>query len=194
MELEYNMSNKIELSDIIFEVKESMTDLQYKRAMELISLLREQQSTELTLSNIFNETLSTILNNATPSNTPNQENRQFDENNEPINRLDEEGKKHGRYIYYYDDDIDDLQTSSKQSEGIYNNGFKNGVWIGYFRSSGETSSITTYKNGKLHGIYQQFYINGQLKMTSNFKDDQEDGESKMYYEDGQLQSEEYYRT
>ena len=52
--------------------------------------------------------------------------------------------------------------------------------------------IQNYKEGKLDGLNETYYENGQIKHDLNFKDGELDGENISYFENGQLKSKENY--
>ncbi len=43
-----------------------------------------------------------------------------------------------------------------------------------------------YKNGKLHGLYEAFYYNGNLLVRRNYKNGKENGLHEGWYDNGQL--------
>ena len=50
-----------------------------------------------------------------------------------------------------------------------------------------------YKDGKLDGLFKEWYENGQLRIERTYKDDKADGLWKEWYENGQLMGEGKYK-
>jgi len=87
----------------------------------------------------------------------------------------------GKLELVYDD-------GSIQSEGIVENGLKEGVWKTYSKT-GLLESTEEIKKGKLDGKYREFYENGNLKLEIDFVKGKQDGKFKLFYETGELQIE-----
>ena len=72
-------------------------------------------------------------------------------------------------------------------------GKPDGMETGWYES-GQKSSETNYKDGKLHGLITWWYENGQKKLEANFKDGKLHGLHTTWHENGQKQSElNYYK-
>jgi antitoxin component YwqK of YwqJK toxin-antitoxin module len=50
-----------------------------------------------------------------------------------------------------------------------------------------------YKDGEDDGLHRSWYENGQLEMEENYKDGALDGLWKLYYKNGQLQLEQNWK-
>ena len=59
----------------------------------------------------------------------------------------------------------------------------------YYDNGKLKSEFEKNDNGKLDGIYREYYENGQLKLECTYKDGQLDGISKEYYKNNQLSCE-----
>ncbi|QQS28093.1 MAG: toxin-antitoxin system YwqK family antitoxin [Sphingobacteriales bacterium] len=102
-------------------------------------------------------------------------------------------------------------------EGDMLNGKKEGTWVTYFVNSGLISSVTSYKDGKKHGLMlkadetggiteKMFYINDQLegqrlvynrtrvKEEANYKNGKLEGPRKLYYDNAKLQEEGVFKN
>lgn len=67
-------------------------------------------------------------------------------------------------------------------------GKRHGPFIEYY-ISGQQKIITNYKNGEIDGSYRIYYTNGELKYESNYSNGVQFGKTKSYYENGKI-----YRT
>lgn len=74
-----------------------------------------------------------------------------------------DGLEHGTFLLYHGD----IVQLSYQSE----NGKLNGHWRLYNISTGNLFSEDTYRDDKLNGLCQRFYVDGTLKYKCVFKDD-----------------------
>ena len=79
-----------------------------------------------------------------------------------------------------------------ESEGFLKNGKIDGIWRQYY-SSGQLWTKGTYKDGKSDGPSVMFHENGQLWTKGTYKDGKIDGLWVSYYEDGQLQEQGTYK-
>lgn len=80
-------------------------------------------------------------------------------------------------------------SGAKRMEGIYSKVGKKGTWK-YYDEFGNLSSEEVYNdNGELHGKYKSYYVNGQVKEETEFKNDQQNGYSVKYYINGKIQEE-----
>jgi antitoxin component YwqK of YwqJK toxin-antitoxin module len=64
------------------------------------------------------------------------------------------------------------------------NGKKEGLWVEFEKN--KITSRIEYKNGLWGGVYQTFYLNGQIQYDGQTKDGELDGLWKMYYRNGNL--------
>jgi|TARA_B100001964_G_scaffold226570_1_gene275606 antitoxin component YwqK of YwqJK toxin-antitoxin module len=85
-----------------------------------------------------------------------------------------------------------------KSEGMkLNNGDKVGKWV-YFYENGDVLKEEEYKNGKLNGLFRQFFPNGNISVGGSYKDglktgpwlyNKENGERHIFefeYKEGKL--------
>ena len=85
--------------------------------------------------------------------------------------------------------------SEKQEEIICkdsNSNLVSGRIIEYF-DDGKIHINFVVKAGKPNGLWKR-YVNGKLKMTSEFKDGERNGLTKVYYENGAIQAESNYKN
>ena len=70
----------------------------------------------------------------------------------------------------------------------------NGIVYSYHRSNHRSILVTEFncKEGKKHGLYRSWHINGLLMAEGNYKDGKEDGLHQGWYENGQLEIEANY--
>lgn len=75
-------------------------------------------------------------------------------------------------------------------------GFKNDQYDGLYSEVqyGTVLKEANYKEGKLHGIYKEYYGNGKLLKEIEFKEDKQDGFYKYYDEQGNLSIEYLYKN
>ena len=69
--------------------------------------------------------------------------------------------------------------------GNIKNGRKNGEWL-YYYPNGQLINKEIYKDGKLDGLREKYYENGQFKMKGNLKFGWQDGLWEYFNEDGSL--------
>ena len=62
-----------------------------------------------------------------------------------------------------------------------------------YYDNGNVKLSTGLKNGLKHGMYKEYYENGQLKVRGKYKNDKMDGTWKFYDENGKQTGEEEYR-
>ena len=70
------------------------------------------------------------------------------------------------------------------------NGMKQGKWSKKYRN-GKTAYRAFFKNDKLQGLYQRFFVSGKLGLEVYY-DKNEAGPVKIYYDNGVLGAEGYY--
>ena len=75
---------------------------------------------------------------------------------------------------------------------FYQNNLLDGYWARY--SFGQKGIETTYKNGKLDGVYKEFRANGSISKEMHYKDGQLDGLYKFYDDMGNIILEYEYRN
>ena len=77
------------------------------------------------------------------------------------------------------------QKGNKVSEGLLNKERQNeGVWKYYHQNSPQPMSVETFRNGKLHGKSTVYYKNGKIASETYYKDGIKDGLYKKYSESG----------
>lgn len=118
----------------------------------------------------------------------------FIANRERINRLDNEGKKHGTWKYYYED-------GTLQLECIYKHGLRNGYYKEY---DPEGNLLAAYKF--VDGIKQEYvaeltkldvkteyYPDGNVKIKATYKDDKPEGVWREYTPEGDIKNSYIYK-
>ena len=95
-----------------------------------------------------------------------------------INRVDENNRKYGYWIYFFDGD-----SSRIEKEGMYINNRKNGVWKTYY-PNGVLKSEITYVNNRPNGYARIYYKNGKLSEEGYWKGTKWVGQYNYYYENG----------
>jgi hypothetical protein len=60
--------------------------------------------------------------------------------------------------------------------------------------NGELKSSVNYKDGVKHGVAKNYYENGNLKLAMTYENGKKTGASYFYYEDGQLYRESIYKN
>jgi antitoxin component YwqK of YwqJK toxin-antitoxin module len=92
----------------------------------------------------------------------------------------ETGKVKAEGSYYKSD------GGNVSRKGVPKNG-REGVWKVYFES-GKLEEVHTWKNGKINGLTQLYYENGNLKAEYTILNEIYSGVYKEYYSDGKLKS------
>ncbi|UOQ72433.1 tetratricopeptide repeat protein [Hymenobacter cellulosilyticus] len=79
-----------------------------------------------------------------------------------------------------------LRANGKpRSTGTYLNGHPDGEWRWYY-GTGALETVRHYSNGgKLNGLVEQYYTNGQVRTRQSYTNDEADGYFESFYEDGQ---------
>ena len=91
--------------------------------------------------------------------------------------------------YYYNEDADDLfYYTPIELERNYKDGKLDGLFKEWYEN-GQLKEEGNYKDGERDGLQRHWYENGQLKYEGNFKDGKGDGLEKLWYENGQLRYE-----
>ena len=62
-----------------------------------------------------------------------------------------------------------------------------------YHENGQLWITSNYKDGKEDGLYEELHKNGQLRTRGNYKNGERDGFFEDYYENGQLWSRGYYK-
>ena len=71
-------------------------------------------------------------------------------------------------------------------------GMKHGKYLCFI--DGFLCEKGNYNLNMRDGLWESYYKNGKMKVSSNFIDGKFDGEYKAYYKDGNIQSNGYYRN
>ena len=78
--------------------------------------------------------------------------------------------------------------------GTYKKGKLHGPYE-WFYENGQLKHRRNYKNGKIDGLLESFHKNGQLRNRQNFKNGQRvDGLFEIFYPDGQLEYKRNYNS
>lgn len=77
-------------------------------------------------------------------------------------------------------------------ENYKNNNFE-GEYLSY-HPNGKPKQKGQYVNNKMSGLWNYYYLNGNIKETVNFKNNVEDGPYKAYHQNGQLKAEGQYEN
>ena len=72
-----------------------------------------------------------------------------------------------------------------RKNGSFKNGKEHGPWVAYWLN-GQLMFKGTYKNGKKDGPWVEYQENGQLDSKGTFKDDKQDGPWVYHFDNGQL--------
>ncbi|MDP2721259.1 MAG: hypothetical protein Q8O72_00765 [Bacteroidales bacterium] len=109
---------------------------------------------------------------------------------ERINRYNSNGQKHGKWKWFFDDEI------TVQQEGSYKNGLKDGYWKEYDRD-GNLMSATKYMDGEKMEMAEElvkldmrtdYYPNGKVKVKATYtKDGVPEGVRREYNEIGEVE-------
>ena len=73
------------------------------------------------------------------------------------------------------------------------NGKRHGSFIEYF-INGQIKLDYNYKNGEIGGVYKSYYENGQIEKNCNYINGKFDGPYKSYYENGNLMDQLHYKN
>lgn len=94
----------------------------------------------------------------------------------------------GKYVAFFKGD-----TSKLAYEVNYLNNQKNGVSKEFYLN-GNLRLVSNYKNGKLNGSYLSYYrSDGKLKSSSNYKEGKLNGASITYFPSGKKKNETEYK-
>ena len=72
-------------------------------------------------------------------------------------------------------------------------GEKHGLWEEYY-ASGQVRVTGNYKDGKQHGAYEGYYDEGELQFKGFFNDGEKDRVWETYYKNGQLEKKESFKN
>jgi len=74
----------------------------------------------------------------------------------------------------------------------YRSGERHGDRIDYWPSTGEPRRVIPYKDGDLHGVIREYYLNGNKKRELPTKDGDFHGVEKVYNGEGELETQRYW--
>ena len=97
-----------------------------------------------------------------------------------IGRSEEVSVLHGDFKAFSETDF------AIKSEGKYKNGEKNGTFIDYYPGGVVPTIVAQYKEGKLHGLFQQFSRQGQIRHQIQYKNDLKDGAFLIFNASGKV--------
>lgn len=81
----------------------------------------------------------------------------------------------------------------KEEQESYKNKIYHGMCIWYCSKTGRKIKEANYKKGKYHGIYKDYYDNGNIRNEINYYKGKINGYHKKYYSTGQIKSEKNYK-
>jgi len=89
----------------------------------------------------------------------------------------------------YFDEEEPLKNINKQFQNLnyekYNTHIEpHGVKISYYPDTKIIEEKVTYANGKLNGLYEEYYSNGTLKLKTYYKNDLKNGLSEQWHNNG----------
>jgi antitoxin component YwqK of YwqJK toxin-antitoxin module len=106
-----------------------------------------------------------------------------------VNRIDGEGKKQGKWIYFGRHKSGScFQPEQKAEEGRFTDNRKTGIWVEY-HCNGNVKSRLTFGNGRPDGYAQLFHENGKIMEEGIWKNSRWVGKYKLYYDNGEVQHE-----
>jgi uncharacterized protein len=76
------------------------------------------------------------------------------------------------------------------AKGEFIEGLEEGQWI---YQSGDNTEKGSYKAGLKDGVWNEFYADGTLKFEGGFVQGSPNGKHKLYYDNGKIKEEQYYR-
>jgi antitoxin component YwqK of YwqJK toxin-antitoxin module len=97
-----------------------------------------------------------------------------------INVVDEQLRKQGTWIYFYDDNREQIKM-----KGAFANNKREGIWIKYYENGNRKNEVT-YEGGKPKGPARFYYENGNIQEEGNWQVKFWVGEYRYYHENGVL--------
>ena len=114
----------------------------------------------------------------------------IEQEEEPKNFTDVDGKKQGPWIYFGKDRPEKgYPADGKIEEGPFLDNRKNGVWTKYHKDGMTPRLVGNYVNGRAKGDYTKSFENGQIKEIGTRGNKKMTGSLKRYFEDGQVKQE-----
>jgi len=127
----------------------------------------------------------------------------FDMHNVPVLKgsyLDAQfSKPYGKFTYYQkvvrqkkiDADHSSIDTLIEmQRTGVYNNLQRQGAWMDYY-ADGTKHILTTFENGELNGLYEEYNSDGSLLKRGNYIKNLKEGDWYVFRSDSTLET--YYK-
>lgn len=103
------------------------------------------------------------------------------------NRMDANGKKHGKWVYYGKDKPGSgYKSNTKVEEGNFDHGRKSGTWTKYYTDGVTIKLQGTYQNNRPIGGYSRYYPNGVLKEKGAFGNEKNQGQLIRYHSNGKI--------
>lgn len=119
----------------------------------------------------------------------------FIANRQRINRFDRNGKKHGNWKYFYEND-------NIKIECIYKHGLKNGYYKEY-DIEGNLLHAYKYIEGEKQeavaeltklDVKREYYSDGKLRIQATYKEDRPEGVWREYSEEGEIERSYLYKN
>ncbi len=105
-----------------------------------------------------------------------------------LNKVDTEGKKQGKWIYYGKDRPEEgYPANGKIEEGPYKDDRKEGLWIKYHNDGITPRLKGDYINNRPQGSYVKFHPNGKVKEKGSFDRNQYRDSLVRYNENGKVE-------
>lgn len=103
------------------------------------------------------------------------------------NMKDQNGKKHGKWIYKGKDKPGlGYAANTKVEEGVYEHGRKTGIWIKYHKDGQTVKLKGNYLNNRPNGEYARYHSNGTLMEQGNFGGNKQVGSLNIFYKSGKV--------
>ena len=119
----------------------------------------------------------------------------IEQEEEPKNFTDSQGKKQGPWIYFGKDMPEKgYPEEGKVKEGPYTDNRKHGVWTTYHKDGITPRVVGKYVNGRPKGDYTKSFSNGQIKEQGTFGNKKMTGSLKRYFEDGTVSQEKSFNA
>ena len=101
-------------------------------------------------------------------------------------------KRDGLYYEKFTDKPFTGKVNGRFQQGKIKDGKKHGEWL-WYHLDGQLGVKKNYKDGDLHGEYLYYDPYGKLDYKLNYKDGKLEGERLSYYDNGQLSSKGNYK-
>ena len=103
------------------------------------------------------------------------------------------GRLHGKTKTYYDSDVKSSNNENKVYEiKHWDNGIQDGLWEQYF-VDGTLKMKSSFNAGKREGEHLFFYPSGQLNFEGSYQEDKKIGEWKYYDISGEIDTILYFK-